>query len=130
MESHENVPHLYDLTRMVGKRRNEDRTIFIATVEVERRTFWILLSGLPASLLVLMVSFAFVGVWSLFAFVVVEGGWVLVMGHRRSTGLQVNAFDAMKDRKTSTAGKYLMCGQAIDPLHGVGDFQLVHSDAP
>lgn len=130
MSAQENVPHLFDLTKMVGKRRNEDRTVFVATVEVERRTFWLLLTGLPFALMAAGLASVLVGIWGLFVFVVVEGAWMLIMGRRRSTGLQVNMFEAMKDRKTSSAGKYLMCGTVIDPLHGLGDFQLVHSDAP
>lgn len=112
------MAHMYSLTEMTGRRKNVDRTIVIATVEVKRFTFIVTLGSIVASLPVAAVVALLLGPYAAFAFILpvvfVFAGLFLV-DQRSRKGLQLRRYEAMWDSRQakSSRGTVYVCSQPL-----------------
>jgi hypothetical protein len=111
--------HAYSLTRLTGRRKNADRSIVVATVEVNRTTFIIVVLSLAASVIPAVIVGILLGSNGAFALIVpaafVAAGLILV-DQRTRKGLQLRRYEAMWDKRRAKAarGTVYVCGE---PLH-------------
>src|SRR5690606_3943486 len=110
------APYTYNLTEMVGRRSDQDRTMIVATVEVRRTYFWIsLIAAAPALLIALILSPIF-GVYSVLVVIGVIAGAIFLFGTNTRDGLKVKQWEALNDRRHAGTGKVFLCQQEVDPL--------------
>lgn len=107
------MPHVYSLTPLTGRRRNSDRRMVVATVEVRQRPFIISIISAVASAPVTGIMAIFVGVWCLIVppLFIVAGIWLWDARQRR--GLHLLNYQAILDRRRATTGVLYAAGRPI-----------------
>lgn len=107
------APHLFMLTKITGRRRNEGRTKIVGTFEMGRRRYQLALWGLIPTVAITGLAALIVGTYAIFVAAAVMGGWFLLVERRTSTGLRTHTWSALLDRRRSLAGKFIQCGQVL-----------------
>lgn len=125
--------YAYDLTPLTGRKRNRDRTIIVATAEVNRFTFAVTVIGLFAGgLPALLIGLALGPFWPaviIMPVLTVVGGLVLV-DQRSKSGLELRRYKTLLERRSGRqrqniimlAGKPLVKGR-------IGTLRMQYLDA-
>lgn len=107
------APGLFMLTKITGRRRNEDREAIIMSFEVGRRHLAVFLTGLLPTLLVTGMAAIVVGLYGLLVTVPVMAAWFFLVERRSNKGLRTRTWRALLDKRSTLAGRFLQCGQVI-----------------
>lgn len=91
------MPAMYDLTEVTGKKRNRGRRMIFMTVETDRRTTYLVLIVLGATLPVALPSIAFLGIAGLIIPVIAIIATLVLIGVRssRRQALRVSRLKAL-----------------------------------
>lgn len=108
------APGLFTLTKITGRRRNEDREAIIMSFEVGRRHLAVFLTGLLPTLLVTGLAAIIIGLYALLVAVPVMAGWFFLVDRRSNKGLRTRTWRTILDKRNTLAGRFLQCGQVID----------------
>jgi len=107
------MPHVYSLTKLTGRRRNENRRTVVLTVEVRRYTLIVLaVSGL-ASVFPTMLLAAVLGPYALFTPAVFMGAGVVLWDWRQRNGMRLRNYQAILDRRQAQNGVLYASGAPI-----------------
>lgn len=133
--------HVYSLTRLTGRRKNVDRTIVVATVEVNRATFVVVVGSALVSIVPAVIVGALLGAFALAVPALFIGAGLILVDQRTRKGLQLRRYEAMWDkRKTKVIrGTVFVCGEPLRvphivtmvptvltaPVHAVGDAAVI-----
>lgn len=98
------MPAMYDLTEVTGKRRNRGRRMIFMTVETDRRTTYLVLIVLGATLPVALPSIAFLGIAGLIIPVLAIAVTLFLIG-MRSTKRQALRVSRLKALDASIGAK-------------------------
>src|SRR5690606_36340668 len=123
------APFTYNLTEMVGRRSNKDRTMIVATVEVQKRHFWIAVIAVLPALIISLVAGTIIGVYAIIIFFAVEAVAFWLFASSTREGLQVQQWQALNDRRNAGTGKVFLCQREVDPL-AVDIFQVKAGSVP
>ena len=109
----ERVPHVYSLTALTGRRRNENRRTVIATVEVRRGAFIVAVGSLLVGLIPTAVLAPMLGAWSIVIpmLAITAGLWLFDM--RQTRGLRLTNYQAIADSKKVRNGVLYASGAPI-----------------
>lgn len=113
MSTDEGVPHVYSLTALTGRRRNENRRTVIATVEVRRGAFIIAVGSFLAGLIPTAILAPMLGAWSVIIpmLAIAAGLWMFDM--RQTRGLRLTNYQAIADSKKVRNGVLYASGAPI-----------------
>lgn len=119
---------MYSLTHLTGRKRNADRKVIIATVEVNKATFVISIVAVVASILPTVIAMATFGppaavlVPALFI-----GAGYFLFRYRAQKGLQMPMYKLLMDKSSvkRMRGQILVCGVPVQEHASIG--QLTRS---
>ncbi len=122
--------YVYSLTQLTGRRKNVDRTIVVATVEVNRATFLVVVLSALASVLPSLLVALLLGPFSAYALIVPVlciGAGLFLVDQRTRKGLQLRRYEAMWDKRRAktVSGTAFVCGQPMRAPHLVTIVQTV-----
>lgn len=115
------MAHMYSLTRMTGRRRNDDRQVALASfAEINRRTFAVALAsgvvGAFVSMLVIVLLMPFTGDWwiGFFAIPICVGAGLWLFDSRVRGDLGVHRFRHLLDARAAKAAQGIrIAGQPL-----------------
>lgn len=116
--------YAYSLTKLTGKKKNNDRTIIVATVEVNQFTFAVTVAAAVLSLLPTVGIGMLLGpFWSIalvipFLFI---GAGLLFVDQRSKGGLRLRRYQSIFEARNAkkTAGTIYVCGvPLVEPVIG------------
>lgn len=113
----DNVPHVYSLTKLTGRHRNDERRWVVFTVEAPRHNIIVFGVSLITSLAPTAVLIPFLGSWAFLAPIglVPLGMWLLVARQKR--GMKLRNMQAIVDKKRSKTGVLYASGEVMgDPV--------------
>lgn len=108
-------PHLFDLTKITGRKRSEARTAIVLGTEVNRRRAWVMGIGFFPSLLAGLFAMSLLGSLGLLVIPVVWALWYYLVEHQSSRGLGTRTYVAMADKRKSKVGVFMQCGVPVTP---------------
>lgn len=110
-------PTLFNLTRVTGQRRKDERTAMYYGMEINVRTRNLMLLGSPAILLVTAIFIPFIGPWCLLVTAAAGTAWYFLVVHRSNKGLQLPTYVAMFDKRKAGHGDHVQSGVTLTPTH-------------
>lgn len=108
------APHLYNLTKITGRRRSEDRETVILTVDVNVRFFRALLWALAVSIPISLLFATLIGLYSIILCAVLVGVWLILVERTSTQGLRTKTWQTIQDRRKTLAGQFIQCNEVID----------------
>lgn len=110
---------MYSLTEITGQRANENRTMIIAGQEVGNRTARSLFVAVPVGAAGTLLCVPIMGYAALIVGVILGIAVVMVLTHRSRSGLDINLYQMVQDKRGSNEGKLFICQRPIDSsAHG------------
>ena len=108
---------VYALTGMT-RDASAQRRMVIQGFDIPARVFMVMLAAAGPALVITLIGWALVGSYAIVLLpAFLAGVFVLVEGRSRS-GLRLRNYQALLDRKRASNGRWFVCGEEFDPLHG------------
>lgn len=125
------MPVVYSLTPLTGRRRNENRRMVVATVEIKRRTFLVAGASLLASAPVTGLLAMLVGVWAIIVPLLFIGAGLWLWDSRQRKGLKLLNYQAILDTRRARNGVLYAAGRVVpDPVIVMHQRQFLPLVAP
>lgn len=104
---------LYDLTPMIGRKANDERTTVIMNMEMKPRTKWVGIISLIPALLVTGISYMVIKEFAIIFLVGIPLGAHFLINARSQTGLQRRTFEQILDKRKSGDSEFYLCWSPI-----------------
>lgn len=108
------APFMFSLTAMTGRERSKDRTTVIGTVEMRWRVWIILIMASPVAIFVTLPLLPIFGITSLVMIPIVLASAVFLIDRRTKSGMKVQTYRAILDKKQATLNQFFLGGQPLD----------------
>lgn len=107
------MPHVYSLTHLTGRRRNEDRRTVVLTFEVRRYTLIVVAAAVVVSVLPTLLLAAVVGPWSLVTPAIVMTAAIFLWDWRQRSGMRLRNYQAILDKRRAANGVLYASGSPV-----------------
>lgn len=109
------VPNVYVLTD-ITRRSSEQRRVVVSGFDVRWRTVVIAMIGAPPGVILAAFGWMFIGEMAILAIPATVMALYYLVEARSRSGLGLPMWRMLVDRKTSSVGRFFLCGVEIDPL--------------
>ena len=107
------MAHVYSLTHLTGRRRNDVRRTVVLTVEVNRHTFLVVLLSLAASVLPTLLAVVLFGIWGVLVPPLTVCAGILLWDTRQRRGMRLQNWQAIVNRRRSQSGTLFVSGRPV-----------------
>ena len=123
------VPRVFTLTDLTGRRGEDADTEFIGVQEVRKKAIWSLVAAAVVALIVAAPLAPILGMYSLGVGILAGAVLYFLIEYRQSSGLQLRAYQVLLDKKRSQDYTFLLGGKPYDPL-AVDVFDIIPGSVP
>lgn len=109
--------YCYDLTTLIGDRRNELREITVATVDVKPKTFGVALASSVVGLIVMALVWPLIGYYAVLALPLVVGAAEALFVMRTNDSRRLPQYRALMDSRKARkqVGTFVVGTRTVDP---------------